>query len=242
MGWLNYNIIILIIKNRNINFKSILVLAPHPDDEIIGVGGLVLQTLKNKGQVYITYLTDGENSGAFSNKNEIKKQRTNLSNQVTNKLNINPENISRLHLPDGKLPLNNENGFNEAVDLIKQQIETIQPDAVFATAKSDYWPYDHVACSQIAMEAIKKATFKSDLWFYWVWTWYHLKPWQLLKVNFNKLYKINISMELKEKQKLIDTYLNPVSPYGYPWSGKLPKSMITPLYKPYEIIKKQIDY
>ena len=72
MGWLSYNIIILIIKNRNTNFKSILVLAPHPDDEIIGVGGLVLQTLKNKGQVYITYLTDGENSGAFLNKNEIK--------------------------------------------------------------------------------------------------------------------------------------------------------------------------
>ena len=150
------------MKKRNISFKSILILAPHPDDEIIGLGGLVLQTLKNKGQVYITYLTDGKNSGASSNKNEIKKQRILLSEQVIQDLNINPENISRLHLPDGEVPFIKENGFNETVDKIKQQIEAIKPDAVFATAKSDYWPFDHVACSQIAKEATKLATFKSE--------------------------------------------------------------------------------
>ena len=166
-GRISYNIGILLIKKRNTSFKSILVLAPHPDDEIIGLGGLVLQTLKNNGQVYITYLTDGKNSGASANKNEIKKQRIRLSEQVINKLNINPENISRLHLPDGEIPFSKKNGFNETVDIIKNQIESIKPDAVFATAKSDYWPFDHVACSQIAQIAIENSKHKTELWFYY---------------------------------------------------------------------------
>lgn len=237
-GRISYNIGILLIKKRNTSFKSILVLAPHPDDEIIGLGGLVLQTLKNNGQVYITYLTDGKNSGASANKNEIKKQRIRLSEQVINKLNINPENISRLHLPDGEVPFSEENRFKETVNKIKLQIESIKPDAIFATAKSDYWPFDHVACSQIAKEAIKTSTFKSELWFYWIWTWYHLKPWHLLKLNFKKLNKIDVTEELSEKQKLIEIYLNAYSQDGLPWSGMLPKSMIHPFSKEFEIIEK----
>ena len=40
--------------------KKILILAPHPDDEVLGCGGLILLLLNNKCQINIFCLTSGE--------------------------------------------------------------------------------------------------------------------------------------------------------------------------------------
>ena len=43
--------------------KNILILAPHPDDEILGCGGLISKEVNNKSNVYIAVMTNG-NVGA----------------------------------------------------------------------------------------------------------------------------------------------------------------------------------
>lgn len=218
--------------------KRILILAPHPDDEIIGIGGIVLQVLQNKGAVYIVYLTDGEESGAWNDKERIKKERINISEEVVNMLNIPVENIYRLRLKDGKVPHRGDSDFFEVVKILTDIVEKVQPDTVFATHYLDYWPFDHVACSEMAIEIQKRLTTKTDFWFYWVWTWYHLKPWHLKSLLKRKLIKVDISNEHSQKMKLMNHYLQPKSPEGKPWSGSLPKSMFYPFTKPYEIIEK----
>lgn len=238
LGLFTYFFTIKRIETIKQRYNTILVFAPHPDDEIIGLGGLILQTLRNGNEVFICYLTEGENSGCYHDKVEIKKQRAALTNKVLKQLTIPNKNIFKLRLSDGTVPLENNFEFDKTVSQIATIIEEVKPDAVFATAESDFWPFDHVACSQLVKEAVKKINFKTDAWFYWVWTWYHLKPWQLLKLNFNKLYKMDISKDLKQKQILMDTYLKPVSPDGFPWSGKLPIAMKYPSTKPFEIIEK----
>ena len=40
----------------------ILILAPHPDDEVIGTGGVIQQAVKNNIPVKIVYLTNGDNN------------------------------------------------------------------------------------------------------------------------------------------------------------------------------------
>ena len=40
--------------------QTLLVVAPHPDDEIIGCGGLINKIKENGGRVYVLYLTVGE--------------------------------------------------------------------------------------------------------------------------------------------------------------------------------------
>lgn len=39
--------------------KNILVFAPHPDDEILGVGGTILQNIKEGNEVYVCLVTKG---------------------------------------------------------------------------------------------------------------------------------------------------------------------------------------
>ena len=120
-------------------------------------------------------------------------------------------------------------------------IDQLQPDAVFATSAAETWPYDHMVCSELAIAAVQQCNTKPTLWFYWVWAWYHLRPWQIHKLNFSKLFKIDITEQLEEKKELMDMYLKPTTPDGKPWSGVLPKAMIYPFSKPVEIVEKYED-
>ena len=39
--------------------KNILVFAPHPDDEMIGVGGTIIKSIKNGSNVFVCVVTKG---------------------------------------------------------------------------------------------------------------------------------------------------------------------------------------
>jgi hypothetical protein len=43
--------------------ERLLVLAPHPDDEVIGCGGLVAQHLRERREVRVVVATDGAQAG-----------------------------------------------------------------------------------------------------------------------------------------------------------------------------------
>ena len=43
----------------NIDRQTLLVMAPHPDDEVLGCGGLIKRIKDNGGKVYVVFLTVG---------------------------------------------------------------------------------------------------------------------------------------------------------------------------------------
>lgn len=229
-------------SNQSVYFsKNLLVLAPHPDDEILGLGGIILQFLKNGSKIHIVYLTDGEGSGVWLDKEEIKRQRIALSNQVCGELGISYENITRLHIPDGAVPFKGQAGYVEVVAQVQNLIDILKPDAVFATHSLDYWPYDHVACAELAKDAVQNATHTPELWYYWVWAWYNLRPWQLQRIKNSKIRKFDCSEWKLRKKELIKIYLNANTPDHKPWSGVLPKALIKALSGKYEVVE-QINY
>lgn len=218
--------------------SSIMVLAPHPDDEIIGIGGILLEAIEKECQIYIVFLTDGESSGAINDKAQVSAARKVLTLNVFTKMGLTENNITRLALEDGKVPNKNQKGFDGVAGQLTALIDEKKPDVIFATHENDFWPYDHVACAQLAAAAKEKSQIKPTLYFYWVWSWYHLKPWNLNKLNFSRLRKVAINKHLEQKQDLINLYILPKSPTGIPWSGSLPVGMLRPFKKPYEVIEK----
>ena len=225
--------------NRNIDDSSInkiLVIAPHPDDEIIGLGGFLIKAVNAKKEVNILFLTDGESSGAFHDIERIKSERINITNKVLFELNIPEENIFRMHLNDGNVPRQGTENFAETSDKIARIIAKTKPDIVFATHYLEHWPYDHLACFELAEDAIEKSKHHTEFWLYWVWTWYNLNPSRLFKAF--KVSKIDISAEFDQKNRLMDMYIKPLSPEEKPWSGKLPKMMLMAFKTRYEIVEK----
>ncbi|EKD32432.1 MAG: hypothetical protein ACD_77C00103G0043 [uncultured bacterium] len=242
-----YSILQHTTKQPTINSDSILIIAPHPDDEIIGTGGLIVKKLSEGCKVTIVFLTDGECSGASSYQEEVKQARISLSEKTAKKLGIPLENLYRMHLPDAFVPKRGELGFADAVTKLVQLIDQINPSAIFATHFLDHWPFDHVACSQIASDAViqlsrpNQSYKKPELWLYWVWAWYFFRPWKFHKLNFKNLYHLDINGEIAQKKDLMNIYLQPLSPEGKPWSGVLPEAMIFPFSKPIEILER-IEY
>ena len=55
------------------NIDKCVVIAPHPDDEIIGAGGTLIQASKKKCKVEIIYLTSGKKNEKKIRENELRK-------------------------------------------------------------------------------------------------------------------------------------------------------------------------
>lgn len=68
----------------------ILIFAPHPDDETLGLGGLIQQAVENKARVKIVYATNGD-------KNEDYLVNRSWKNLIDpNTYRFNPENFIQL--------------------------------------------------------------------------------------------------------------------------------------------------
>ena len=58
------------MKKKN----SVLVVAAHPDDEVLGCGGTICKLAKKGAIVNIIFLSNGVDSRAVKNKKLIKKK------------------------------------------------------------------------------------------------------------------------------------------------------------------------
>lgn len=101
------------IRNLQINEnEKIIIFAPHPDDEILGCGGLIQKVIKKKGEVYIVYLTNGDhnqlpyriyekkiilNPSDYIKLGEIRKKE---SIKATKILGVSENNLIFLGYPD----------------------------------------------------------------------------------------------------------------------------------------------
>lgn len=230
----------LLVRKEPFPSGNLLVIAPHPDDEILGVGGIILAALENNKKVYVTYLTDGEGAGVHSDLNQVRIQREKLTDKVMRLLGIPDERLHRLHLIDGAVPCRGEAGYDEVVESVRHLIDQTCPDSVLATHAWDHWPFDHVACAELAEDAVVRSSHKPALYGYWVWTWYNLRPWRLWLFRPPGLMAIDIAPWTKAKQRLVDLYLNPVTPSGKPWSGVLPAALHRAFRFHIEVLEKRI--
>ena len=70
---------------KKLKNKNILVVAAHPDDEVLGCGGTIARHVNNGDKVFVLFLADGTTSR--TNKDGEKDK---LMNNITiNKNNIN---------------------------------------------------------------------------------------------------------------------------------------------------------
>ena len=62
--------------SKSIKNKKILIIAAHPDDEILGCGGMIAK-LKRNNQIQVLFLTDGISARTKGNKSiNIRKNES----------------------------------------------------------------------------------------------------------------------------------------------------------------------
>lgn len=145
--------------------KKILVVAAHPDDEILGCGGTIAKYIKQGFKVKTIILTKGISS-RFKNKNyKIKKLQKNLntSSKLANKA-IGVNDLKFFDLPDNEF---DQISLLSIVKIIEKEIKTFKPNTIFTHYINDL-NVDHQYTSKaviIAARPLSKSIVREILFF-----------------------------------------------------------------------------
>ncbi len=126
-----------------------LVFAPHPDDEILGCGGLMTLLVMRGSPVSVIYLTSGEAGSLDKKPAELAGIREEEARQGLAVLGIT--DLLFLNNPDGYLEYSRAN-LNNIVAIIREK----KPELVLAPQGGDDHP-DHRVTYQLVIEAVRRA-------------------------------------------------------------------------------------
>jgi LmbE family N-acetylglucosaminyl deacetylase len=137
-----------------------LVLAPHPDDETLGAGGLITRLRKQGIPVTVVAITDGEN--AYEDTQGVKEIRVPEQTEALRRLGVPKSMIHRLHLPDRDVSAFED----ELVDLL---LPLVTPEThVIAPWQRDFHP-DHEAVGRAAARASQIMGLPIAYYLFWTW-------------------------------------------------------------------------
>jgi LmbE family N-acetylglucosaminyl deacetylase/glycosyltransferase involved in cell wall biosynthesis len=123
----------------NLRGERLLVLAPHPDDEVIGCGGLVALHLRERRRVRVIVATDGAQAGdAAMRESECRAALTSLGDAE----------VEFLRLPDRDL----ENAA-ELQSRLAAILHDYKPDLIAVPSAIEIHP-DHLALSRAFCDAV----------------------------------------------------------------------------------------
>lgn len=211
--------------------RPALVVAPHPDDESLGCGGLIAEAARLGGTVHIAVVTDGAGSHAGSGTHRpdvLRQLRRDETLAAAAVLGVPHAQVSFLDLPDGHAPLR-----GAAAEVVGRRLASlargIGAGTIFTSWDYDTHP-DHVAAHRYAAAAAREA--QASLFSYPVWAW--MLPRRTLMPNVRwRGFSLDIGMHVAAKRTAVlkhrsqTTSLIADDPAGFTLSDAQLATMIT---------------
>lgn len=132
--------------------QKFLVIAAHPDDEVLGCGGTITRLVREGNEVHIVILANGLTSRAKfeeSKSPELLKQHHQRAQQAGSLMGAS--SVQVLGFPDQKL---DAMPLLEITQAIEREIERIQPDTIFTQHGGDL-NQDHVLTYRATLTATR---------------------------------------------------------------------------------------
>lgn len=126
--------------------SSVLVLAPHPDDEIFGCGGLLALYREMAAKIHVQVMTDGAGYQESDQRQSLFDTRKSETNQALARLELAPADF--LGYADRSLTRR-----SDLRSVIKKNIQFYHPDVVLAPSLWEIHP-DHLATARAALGAV----------------------------------------------------------------------------------------
>lgn len=213
------------LEEEALRQRSVIV-APHPDDETLGCGGLACRMTAAGTPVHFVFVTDGAASHSAIPGPELRAMREREAVEAVARLGGTRESISFLAIPDGR-----------AMDHVKDIagglhyiFEQFRPTQVFVPHPEDPMP-DHGAVHRGTLKALRRYGAPVTVFEYPVWYWFHW-PWVPLAGHPAGLWKkalrqtfrtrlgtravrslnvrINIARELPRKREALAAHVSQV--------------------------------
>lgn len=212
-----------------------MILAPHPDDESLGCGGLIAECCRRGQAPVVVILTDGAASHPDSRQyppERLRRVRAGEARAAVARLGLAPEHLLFLDYPDTALP---------ATQAVTARIAALARGQG-CTVLLGPWLHDphcdHEAAAIIARNAAGAA--RCRLLSYPVWGWL-LPPEQELPLDQIIGWRLDIAAHLTAKRSAIAAHASQYSDLigDSPAGFRLPHDLLAVFERPYEVFIAQ---
>jgi LmbE family N-acetylglucosaminyl deacetylase len=219
-----HHVLQFLLRLRSVDYRinparSILVLAPHPDDEAFGCGGLIALKRLEGCPVHVIFLTDGSASHpnhpvlTTVSLAKIREQEARASLKV---LGVDSAEVHFLGVRDGTLGHLGHAESSSIVGHIQRLLESIKPDGVLLPFRDD-GSSEHEAAFRLFHAAVQKLAVRPRVLEFPVWSWW--RPFLLYPYVFTARRVLRFDYRGYEfiKQAAIESHRSQVEPIS-PWT------------------------
>jgi LmbE family N-acetylglucosaminyl deacetylase len=215
------------LRSRHLSpdgLATVLVLAPHPDDEALGCGGTLALLVRAGARVHVAYLTDGGASHPdhpLFLKGEIGALRRDEARSGARALGIDLSHLEFLGLEDGRLASLDPEETRQAVAAISSVIAKVAPDAVLLPCRRD-GSSEHDAAFGLVVRSLGVDGKRPRLFEFPVWSWWN--PVLLIRplLNSRRVWRTDTSGVRELKARAVISYASQVLPLAPETSAVLP--------------------
>ena len=144
--------------------SNVLVLSPHPDDDIFGCGGALKLHANHGSSIKIVYLTDGAGGAGKSSSQKQKKLALVREKEARKAAEIVGANdLIFWHYQDGKLSSN-----KTTQKLLSALISDFKPDIIYAPSFLDPH-HDHLETCRILQAVLSETKYDGVIYSYEIW-------------------------------------------------------------------------
>lgn len=178
-----------------------MVIAPHPDDEVIGCGGTIRRHVRAGDPVSIIYLTRGENSRGFPWLSPLERQAKRMEEAQASCAVLGVREAVFLDGADGRLA--EPAVLNEISTKLAREIALRAPKVIYVPHADDNHP-DHAAAYRMVVQTASEATGPAPII-------YQYELWSPLAADF----AVDVSREMKAKLKAIKCHALALDAFDY---------------------------
>jgi len=208
-------------------FMNVLIIAAHPDDEVLGMGGTIAKHTSRHDNVTIIYMATGITARRESSeqkhtiKNIPKKIQEDWQQEIE-KLRRDAKKSARLlkvkNIKFFDFPDNEMDGIHllKVVKVIEKEIKSAKPDRIYTNHYGDL-NVDHKVVYNATLAACRPANFpvKEILSFEVLSSTEWSYPY-----NFNPNYFINIEKHLEKKISAMKLFVSEIRKFPHPRSSE----------------------
>jgi len=176
----------------------VLIIAPHPDDEAVGMGGTLSIHLGNQSKVTTLYMTDGrhETPSLGISKAEMIDIRRKEAESIGERYHINQI--------FWKIEDNCLTNDKETISDMSKVLEDVQPEIIYLPSFFDHH-YDHFAANKILIDSLKEMSA----------TGITLIGYEVWNNNPFPNYIVDITPYFEKKKEILNHYRTPLKGMDY---------------------------
>lgn len=212
--------------------RRLIVIAPHPDDEVLGAGGLIQAALNDHVLVEVVAVTNGEASHPNSNiaaALDLPSLRACESREALRRLGWHDPVITPLGLPDGRIAEHRR----DLEDVLSSML--LPDDLCVAPWRRDGHP-DHDVCGDVAAAASRAVGAK--FLEYMVWSWHWADP-DGSDIPWGRCKQLNLDRRQRARKRWATAaFGSQVRPLGTrdEDAAILPESILRRFWRPCEVL------